>query len=189
MKKHKLNEKEFLSKYNEMLNKNISEADAYAQVQKDLNETLKKRKEQEEKVIEEAERTGKTGSQQKKEGNSMQVTLSSDAMGDIGEKVEDKLSFKDWQRKMRDEQRKVRDAKNNMKIDQAKMTKALKGEMPEEEAKQWMEYAKQRYTPDQMKELGKLAMNTELLSKSEQKRQLSAIEKMATEIATALATK
>lgn len=98
----------------------------------------------------------------------MVVSLSSSNMGDLGDKVEEHLSFKDWQKKNREEQRKVRDAKNNMKIDQAKMTKALKGEMPKAEADAWMQYAKQKYTPDQMKELGKLAMNSELLSKREQ---------------------
>lgn len=187
IKEHKLEEKEFLKKYNEMLNKGIDEADAYAQVQKDLNDTLKKRKETEEKAIQEADETGL--SPKDKDKKTIKVSLSASAMGDIGEKVEEKLSFKDWQKKMRDEQRKVRDEKNNMKIDQAKMTKALKGEMPEEEAKQWMEYAKKKYTPDQMRELGKLAMNKELLSKTEQKKQLTCIEKMAREIATALATK
>lgn len=119
----------------------------------------------------------------------MVVSLSTSNMGDLSDKVEDTLSFKDWQRKNRDEQRKARDAKNNMKIDQAKMTKALKGEMPEEEAKQWMEYAKKKYTPDQMKELGKLAMNKQLLSKTENKRQLKAVEQMAETIKKALAIK
>lgn len=189
IKEHKLEEKEFLKKYNEMLNKGISEADAYSQVQKDLNEALKKRKEAEEKAIQESDETGKTAKQLKKDGKAIAVTLSANAMGDLGEKVEDKLNFKDWQRKNRDEARKVRDQKNNMKIDQAKMTKALKGEMPKAEAEEWMKYAKQKYTPDQMRELGKLAMNKELLSKSEQKKQLTCIEKMAREIATALATK
>ena len=191
IKEHKLEEKEFLKKYNEMLNKGISEADAYAQVQKDLNEELKKRKEAEEKATKASEEAasgnGEDNGGKNKKG--LIVSLSTSNMGDLGEKVEDKLNFKDWQRKNRDEARKVRDQKNNMKIDQAKMTKALKGEMPEAEAKEWMEYAKRKYTPDQMRELGKLAMNKELLSKSEQKRQLSAVEKMAKEIATALATK
>ena len=61
--------------------------------------------------------------------------------------------------------------------------------MPEEEARQWMEYAKKKYTPDQMKELGRLAMNKELLSKSENKRQLKAVEQMAETIKKALAIK
>ena len=119
----------------------------------------------------------------------MTVTLSSGGMNDIGAAVEKKLSFKEWQHKMRDEQRKGRDEKNNMRIDQAKMTKALKGEMPKAEAEAWMQYAKQKYTPDQMRELGKLAMNAELLSKSEQKRQLKSIENMARQIKEALAVK
>lgn len=61
--------------------------------------------------------------------------------------------------------------------------------MPKAEADAWMNYAKRKYTPDQMRELGKLAMNKELLSKSEQRRQLTALEKMAREVGTALKTK
>ena len=52
-----------------------------------------------------------------------------------------------------------------------------------------MKYAKQRYTPDQMRELGRLAMNKELLSKSEKRRQLNKIEYMAKAIEKALAIK
>lgn len=51
-----------------------------------------------------------------------------------------------------------------MKIDQAKMTKALKGEMPKAEAEEWIRYAKKRYTPDQMKELANLAVKGQLMS-------------------------
>lgn len=90
---------------------------------------------------------------------------------------------------MRAEQRKGRDAKNNTKIDQAKMTRALKGQMPKAEAEAWMDYAKKKYTPDQMRELGQLAMNKELLSKKEQQRQLKAVEQMAQEIAKSLTIK
>ena len=185
----KVDEKEYLKEFLKQMDSGVTEAEAYAELQKKLNEELKKRKEAEEKATKASEEAASDTGDNKGKKKEIAVTLSANMMGDIGEKVEEKLSFKDWQEKMRNEQRKVRDEKNNMKIDQAKMTKALKGEMPEEEAKQWMEYAKRKYTPDQMRELGKLAMNKELLSKSEQKRQLSAVEKMAKEIATALATK
>lgn len=51
-----------------------------------------------------------------------------------------------------------------MKQDLPAMTKALKGEMPQAEAEQWVKYAKQKYTPDQMTELANMARRTELMS-------------------------
>lgn len=166
----------------------VTEAEAYAELQNKLNEELKKRKEAEEKATKASEDAA-SGKGKDKTEVATTVTLNAADMDKIGDSVEEQLSFKDWQRKMRDEQRKVRDQKNNMKIDQAKMTKALKGEMPKAEADAWMQYAKQKYTPDQMKELGKLAMNKELLSKKEQQRQLKAVEQMAETIKKALAIK
>lgn len=165
----KVDEKEYLKEFLKQMDSGVTEAEAYAELQNKLNAELKKRKEAEEKATKASEEAasgnGEDNGGKNKKG--LLVSLSTSNMGDLGEKVEDKLNFKDWQRKNRDEARKVRDQKNNMKIDQAKMTKALKGEMPEAEAKEWMEYAKRKYTPDQMRELGKLAMNKELLSKTE----------------------
>ena len=185
----KIEEKDFINRYNDLLSKGFDAAEAYARVQKELNDQLKERKDAEKKATQEAKDSLSDTPQGKAKKTEMVVSLSSSAMGDIGEKVESKFSFKDWQKKMREEQRKIRDAKNNIKVDQPKMVKALKGEMPEEEARQWMEYAKKKYTPDQMRELGKLAMNNELLSKKEQRAQARHIEQMAKEIAKSLTIK
>lgn len=179
-----------------MTDKGIDEVDAYAQLQRDLNDELKKRKEAEKEATDLTNDNNKGNgnnplkpNNNQPRGQAVDVRIGADIMGDLGDKIEGKFSFKDWQEKMRQEQRKARDEKNNMKIDQPKMVKALKGEMPEAEAKQWMEYAKKKYTPDQMRELGKLAMNKEILSKKEQQRQLRAVEKMAQEIAKSLTIK
>lgn len=186
-KEAKIEEKDFINRYNDLLSKGFDATEAYARVQKELNDQLKERTNAEKKATKEANDSSTDDPNKPKK--ELRVSLSTSNMNDIGDKVEEHLSFKDWQKKNREEQRKVRDAKNNMKIDQAKMTKALKGEMPEEEARQWMEYAKKKYTPDQMKELGQLAMNKELLSKKEQQRQAKHIEQMAKEIAKSLTIK
>lgn len=88
---------------------------------------------------------------------SMTVSLDNGATSAIGESVEEHQNFKSEQRKQRDELRKGRNAKNEMKQDLPAMTKALKGEMPEAEAKQWVEYAKRKYTPEQMTKLANMA--------------------------------
>lgn len=95
---------------------------------------------------------------------SMTVSLDNGATSAIGESVEEHQNFKSEQRKQRDELRKGRNAKNEMKQDLPAMTKALKGEMPEAEAKQWVEYAKRKYTPEQMTKLANMARQTELMS-------------------------
>ena len=189
----KVESKDYIRRFNEIIDKGVDVSDAYAQVQKELNDKLKERTDAEKDATKELQE----GNKNAKEGNGkegqkqkpLKVEMSANLMGDIGEQVERKFTFKEWQKQNRIEARKVRDAKNNMKVDQPAMAKALKGEMPKEQANQWMEYAKRKYTPDQMRELGKLAMNKELLSKSEKKKQLAKIEYMAKAIEKALAIK
>ena len=95
---------------------------------------------------------------------SMTVALNNAATNDIGESVEEHQNFKEWQKKQREELRKGRNAKNEMKQDLPAMTKALKGEMPKAQADAWVEYAKRKYTPNQMTELANMARRTELMS-------------------------
>lgn len=99
-----------------------------------------------------------------KDKNEIEVTLSANASSDIGKEVEEHQNFKDWQKKQREELRKGRNSKNEMKQDLPAMTKALKGEMPKAQADAWVEYAKKKYTPEQMKELANMAQKTELMS-------------------------
>lgn len=181
---------ELINRLNELMADGCEDEEIAHELNEKMREVRERRLKAEEDLAKDAEDEQKGEDNGRKSGKGgMTVTLSSGGMNDIGAAVEKKLSFKEWQHKMRDEQRKGRDEKNNMRIDQAKMTKALKGEMPKAEAEAWMQYAKQKYTPDQMRELGKLAMNAELLSKSEQKRQLKSIENMARQIKEALAVK
>lgn len=181
---------ELINRLNELMDDGCEDAEIAHELNEKMREVRERRLKAEEDLAKDAEDEHKGEGEGGKPGKGgMTVTLSSGGMNGVGDAVEKKLSFKDWQRKMRDEQRKGRDEKNNMRIDQAKMTKALKGEMPKAEAEAWMQYAKQKYTPDQMRELGKLAMNAELLSKAEQKRQLKSIESMAKAIKDALAVK
>lgn len=184
--KARVDQQYYLELFNDAMEAGLTEEEAYVELQKELNEELEARTEAEKKATEEAKKVAEGKGEKPASHASMTVSLDAGASSDIGDQVEKKGGFKNWQRQLRQQMREGRDEKNNMKIDQAKMTRALKGEMPAEEARQWMEYAKRRYTPDQMKELGKLAMNKELLSKSEQQKQLKWIQQMATEISKSL---
>ena len=189
-KKAKVEEKEYIARFNKLISDGFDVTEAFSRVQKELNDQLEKRTEAEKTATDQTTQQNEADKDPEGKGKKkLVVTMTASSMADLGEQAENKFSFKDWQKKNREEQRKVRDAKNNLKIDQAKMTKALKGEMPKAEAEEWMKYAKSKYTPDQMRELGKLAMNKELLSKREQQRQLAAVEKMAKEIAKSLTIK
>lgn len=184
--KARVDQQYYLEMFNDALEAGLTEEEAYVELQKELNEELEARTEAEKKATEEVKKASDGKGEKPAARASMTVSLDAGASSDIGDQVEKKGGFKNWQRQLRQQMRAGRDEKNNMRIDQAKMTKALKGEMPQAEAEQWMKYAKSRYTPDQMRELGKLAMNKELLSKSEQQKQMRWIEQMATEISKAL---
>lgn len=160
--KNQLDEMEWREKYIKYIEDGCEVQEAYDNLQRELNEVLKDRKEKEEKAAEEAKKKGETGKDSA--SANMTVSLSNNAQDGIGEAVEEKQNFRQEQRKNRDEMKKARDAKNQMKIDQPKMVKAMKGEMPEAEAKEWIKYAKSKYTPDQMKELAKLGHQSQILS-------------------------
>ena len=184
--KARVDQRYYIELFNDALEAGLTEEEAYVELQKELNGEIEARTEAEKKATEEAKKVAEGKGEKPASHASMTVSLDAGASSDIGDQVEKKGGFKNWQRQLRQQMRAGRDEKNNMRIDQAKMTKALKGEMPQAEAEQWMKYAKARYTPDQMKELGKLAMNKELLSKSEKQKQMRWIQQMATEISKAL---
>lgn len=176
---------ELINRLNELMEDGCEDEEIAHELNEKMREVRERRLKAEEDMAKDAEGEGEGKKGKPPSGG---TTVSFD-MGRLGDTVEKKMSFKDWQKKLREEQRRGRDERNNTRIDQAKMTKALKGEMPKAEAQAWMDYARQKYTPDQMRELGKLAMNSELLSKAEQKRQLKRIEQMATTLERALAVR
>ena len=181
----------YIRRFNDIIDKGVDVSDAYAQVQRELNDKIKERTDAEKdatKELQDSNQNAKDGKGKDKQ-RPIKVEMTASLMGNIGDQVEKKFTFKEWQRENKREARKARDAKDNMKVDQPAMARALKGVMPKAEAEEWMKYAKQRYTPDQMRELGRLAMNKELLSKSEKRRQLNKIEYMAKAIEKALAIK
>lgn len=126
----KVDEKDYLKKFLTLMESGITESEAYAELQKQLNEELKKRKEAEEKATKASEEAaeGKGGLGNNSSASaSVSVSLGNGETDEIADKVEKKQGFKNEQRRLRQEMRRARDAKNNTKIDQAKMTKALKG--------------------------------------------------------------
>ena len=179
----------YIRRFNDIIDMGVDVSDAYTQVQKELNDKLKERTDAEVDATKELKDGNKNNGKDNQKQKPIKVEMTASLMGNIGEQVEKKFTFKDWQKENKREARKLRDEKNNIRFDSAKMTRALKGQMPKAEAEEWMKYAKQRYTPNQMRELGNLAMNKQLLSKSEKKRQLNKIEYMAKAIEKALAIK
>lgn len=145
---------------NAAIEEGLEDWEVEARLQETWLELMEERNAAIEKENDEAKKKGTTPS----DAASMTVSLNNAATSDIGEQVEEHQNFKEWQKKQREELRKGRNAKNEMKQDLPAMTKALKGEMPEEQAKRWVQYAKQKYTPGQMTELANMARKTELMS-------------------------
>lgn len=125
----------------------------------------------------------------KPSGGGGPVSLDQNSINAIGTSVERGGSFKDALKAVREGQRKVRDAQNNIKIDQPKMVKFMKGQMSEPERKAFEQYLQTKYTPGQIDYLKEHALKSQLLSKSEAEKQKRAVEEIKDKIKQAIELK
>ncbi len=175
---------ELVNRLNELMEEGCEDEEIRHELNQKFAEIMERRNKAEETNAAAAEKDAKEKKGGKSPGSGTYVKV--DIAG-IGKGVESALGWQGWQKKHRQDQRDVRNAKNEMKIDQAPMTRFLRGDMPKKQADVFMSYLKSKYTPDQIQALGKLAMNTEMLSKKEAKKQASDIQKIAETIKKALA--
>lgn len=183
-KKARIESGELINRLNELMEEGCEDEEIRHELNQKFAEIMERRNKAEETNAAAAEKDAKEKKGGKSPGSGTYVKV--DIAG-IGKGVESALGWQGWQKKHRQDQRDVRNAKNEMKIDQAPMTRFLRGDMPKKQADVFMSYLKSKYTPDQIQALGKLAMNTEMLSKKEAKKQASDIQKIAETIKKALA--
>ena len=184
--KAKIEQGELINLLNQLMEEGAEEEEIRTELNKKYNEILERRTKAEKEATENQEKANKDAKSGKSSSPKNATFVKVDIAG-IGKGVESALGWQDWQKKHREDQRAVRNAKNEMKIDQAPMTRFLRGDMPKGQASIFMDYLKKKYTPQQIEELGKLAMKTQLLSKKEARQQVSDIKSIAETIKKALA--
>lgn len=162
----KVNEKEYMTEYLKLINEGMTEAEAYAELQNKLNEELKKRTEAEQKATKAAE--GATGGKGKKDLADqlvgITVSLNNSDIGDMANKNEERFGFRGFERDQRQKAREERNARTQMKRDQAAAQRWLQGKMPLEQAKNWVDYAKKNFSPEQFRTLANMGAKGELLT-------------------------
>lgn len=182
----KIDQYEIIDVLNKLYEEGAEEEEIKNELTKKYNELLERKKKAEAEAVKNQEKANKDAKSGKSSSPKNATFVKVDIAG-IGKGVESALGWQGWQNKHREDQRAVRNAKNEMKIDQAPMTRFLRGDMPKGQASIFMDYLKRKYTPQQIEELGKLAMKTQLLSKREARQQVSDIKSIAETIKKALA--
>jgi hypothetical protein len=173
---YQVDSQEYLKLYNEALKEGALQTEIFGKLQEKLNADLEKRK-------------NSANVEGEKKKDVPVVRLDGNIRIDpsnLGQGVDKGKNWQNVQKQARVAERMERDQKAAMKQDIAPMIRWLKGDMTDKQGKLFESMLKSKYLPDQVKELGQLAMNKELLSKKEQKEQLSAIKKMSDDIAKSL---
>lgn len=178
----KVNEKEYLKEYLKHLDEGMTEAEAYAELQSKLNDELKKRAEAEAKATKATEEatSGKGKKDLADQLVGVTVSLNNNDINGMANKNEERFGFRGFERDQRNKAREERNERTQMKRDQAAAQRWLQGKMPLEQAKNWVDYAKKNFSPEQFRTLANMGLRGELLTpkSKEWKKQNTKVEAM-----------
>lgn len=177
---------EYIELFKTCLGNGADETEAYAELQKKLNEELKKRKEAEEKATEEAKRKAEEEAKKndKKNGKDSTATASATITFDpnrVTEGVKEwdgQTSYSKARQEMSNDIKSANQERKRINAEIKPFIDFMKGNYPDEQAEKYMAKLKQDYSPEQLRELQQKALERQMLSKTEQKQQLRYIEKM-----------
>lgn len=167
---HKVKAAEYIKLYGESVAAGLTHTEAYGQLQAKLNEELQKRAKAEEKAAKGANSSiagGANGGGTK--GKPIYVSLSTSISDEIG-----KTGGKTWSETQKD----ARELNKQMRVDAFPLYKAMKGQMPKEQQKQFEQYLMSKYTPDQVKRIWEYAQSAQLIDKNDRKQQTKYLEAM-----------
>ena len=166
----------YISLFKDSIAKGLSETEAYAELQKKLNEELEKRGKAEKDSITNSTKDGKkTGV-----SASMSVSINPSQVGQGVAEWDGKTTWHNTREKMSQDIREANQERKRMNQELAPYINLLKGNYPETMAKEYMEKLKQDYSMSQLQEMTQKALRRQLLSTSEQKEQLETLKKMLT---------
>lgn len=165
----------YISLFKDSLAKGLTETEAYAELQKKLNEELERRG----KAEKDAAKKNADG----KNNASTATTTVNINPSQVGQGVAEwdgKTTWHNTREKMSQDIREANQERKRMNQELAPYINLLKGNYPETMAKEYMEKLKQDYSMSQLQEMTQKALRRQLLSTSEQKEQLETLKKMLT---------
>ena len=163
---------DYIQLFTQMIANGASETDAYAELQKKLNEEVKKRTDAESNltdVLKEDTTTRKT-----KDGKAVAVAHVSIDPKEIGQGVQEwdgKTTWHNLREKMSDDVKQEHQEAKQMRAEMLPFTQLLKGNMTKQFAEEYKNALAKDYSKEQLTEMYKNALKSQLLSTSEQREQ------------------
>jgi len=166
----------YLELYSTCIANGATEAEAYAELQKKLNDELKRRSEAEAKASKES----KNGKNPGTSTASATVNINPSQVGQGISEWDGKTTWHNTREKMSQDIRDAAQERKRMNQELAPYINLLKGNYPDEMARAYMDRLQQDYSMSQLQEMTEKALGRQLLSTSEQKEQLETLKKMLT---------
>lgn len=168
----------YIEVFSKMMMAGASEAEAYKELQKKLNKELQDRIAAEKGATDATKGTGTGKGGKLSEAISTALKKSKlkvdvNAAG-VGSGVDKAKAGKDWS----ETQKAARATQKEMNKDVYPMMRAMKGQMPKDERKLFEQYMTNKYTKQQVAEIGKEAIRRQLLNSREKKDELKYLRKM-----------
>ena len=165
----------YVSLFKDSLAKGLTETEAYAELQKKLNEELEKRG----KAEKDAAKKNADGKNNASTATAT-VNINPSQVGQGVAEWDGKTTWHNTREKMSQDIRDAARERRRMNQELAPYINLLKGNYPEAMANEYMEKLKQDYSMSQLQEMTEKALGRQLLSTSEQKEQLNTLKKMLT---------
>lgn len=165
----------YISLFKDSLAKGLTETEAYAELQKKLNEELEKRG----KAEKDAAKKNADGKNNASTATAT-VNINPSQVGQGVAEWDGKTTWHNTREKMSQDIRDAAQERKRMNQELAPYINLLKGNYPETMANEYMEKLKQDYSMTQLQEMTEKALGRQLLSTSEQKEQLETLKKMLT---------
>jgi hypothetical protein len=165
----------YIKLFSDSLEKGLTESEAYAELQKKLNDDLKKRADAEEKAAKEAEK--KKNEEQKAFA---QAVLHIDP-NEVKEGVQDWDGETTWSKmrdKLSEDVKHEHQEQKRMRAELQPFMQLLKGNMPKQFREEYERMLMTNYSKEQIQEMYEKAMKSQMLSLSEQKSQKKTFESM-----------
>ena len=164
----------YISLFKDSIAKGLTETEAYAELQKKLNEELERRGKAEKDAAK------KNGKKSNASTATTTVNINPSQVGQGVAEWDGKTTWHNTREKMSQDIREANQERKRMNQELAPYINLLKGNYPETMAKEYMEKLKQDYSMSQLQEMTQKALRRQLLSTSEQKEQLETLKKMLT---------
>ena len=181
---------EYLALYTQLMKDGKTETEAFAELQKKLNEELKKRADAEAA----AAALTDDNTKKKKTGNrttttsriSVSIGNTDNLANAVGEKG---FSWRVEQRKRRDQERQEREMITNLKGNQPKMVQVLKNQLPRAQQEEFIRLCLTKLTDKQACAIRDDAIKSQLIPMSEQRKQIAHLAELVKSVKATLAVK